>query len=158
MPDVCLTKDIEGRLCGISEKDNAGYERFLHHAINMPADESIKFSWRKPRSPKYHKRHFVMLNALFKEQETFLDAEVMRKWGEMEAGHCERIVVPSTGEVVKVPKSIDYASLEQVDFEALHNAVFSFFRTELALLVFWPQLSFEQAYDKMDSILMEFEQ
>ena len=155
MPAIELTKDIEGRLVGVTEKDQRAYVRFLDRCIALTKEESIKFEWKEPRSGKYHRRHFAMLNALFEQQETFTDDEVFRKWGEMEAGYFDTL--PGREGPQKIPKSIAYDKLDQLDFEPLHKAVFSFYRSEYALMVMWPQLSWQKAMDKIDSVLLEFE-
>lgn len=156
MPTIELTKDIEGRLCGATEKDNVAYEKFMRRAIALTHDESIIFSWKEPRSGPYHRRHFVMLSTVFKAQETFLDSDVFRKWLEIEAGYCDS--VPGKDGPIKVPKSIAYDKLDQAEFEPLHKAVFEFMRGEFALSVIWPHMTWQQGYNMLDGLLREFDQ
>jgi hypothetical protein len=155
MPQIELTKDIEGRLCGATEKDQRAYVRFIDRCVRLTADESLKFQWTEPRSGPFHRRHFKMLGELFKQQEQFLDDEVFRKWAELEAGYFD--TVPGRDEPQRIPKSIAYDKLDQLEFQELHAKVFAFYRSEYALMVMWPQLSWQQALDKIDSVLLPFE-
>lgn len=155
MPTFRLTKDIDGKLCGVDEKSNRAYARFVARLQGLTARDSLGVSWTEPRSGPYHRRHFVMLSALFQAQERFTDSEVFRKWGEMEAGYCD--TVPGKDGPQKIPRSINYDAMDQMEFETLHNAVFAFYRTEYALMVLYPHLTWQQAYDMVDAVLREFE-
>lgn len=156
MPTFHLTRDIDNRLCGVTEADNRAYTRFAARVQGVTREESLKVSWVEPRSGKYHRRHFVMLTAVFDNQEVWEKDNHFRKWCEVGAGYAE-LVPGMDGQPVAMPLSIDYDTLDQIDFEPIHNAVFAFLRTEHALKFLWPHLPWQKAYAVLDTILRDFE-
>jgi len=109
-----------------------------------------------PRSPKFHKMHFVMVRALFDAQEQWADDYVFRKWLEVGAGHC-RYAPGAKGRMVAIPDSISYESLDDVEFEEIHGKVKDFIRSEYARRFLWPHLTDEQTWQTVETILAEFE-
>lgn len=157
MPTITLTKDVDGRLCGVTEADNRAYQRFVVRCVDMTSDDCIKFSWVEPRSGPYHRRHFAMLHALFQAQEQYDNPEHFRKIGEVGAGYADMLPIGPEGTMVAVPRSISYEKLDQIEFEPIHKAVFDWYMSEMGLKVMWPHLSWQQAYDLAGSVLREFE-
>ena len=156
MPTVILTRDDDGHLKGLSDRDEKAYAKFLARIKAMTSACSLLFTWREPRSGPYHRRHFAMLNSIFESQEQFEDPDDLRKWLEVGAGYCKFVPGP-TGRMVALPESISYDKLDQAQFEIVHDKVFRFARTEHALQFLWPHLTEDQAYNMMDVILRSFE-
>lgn len=93
-----------------------------------PADEQAKAAckrWKvgetlrckvvKPRSYANHKRYFALLTLTFDNQERYENFEIFRKAVQIAAGHVEQIITLD-GEVVLLPKSIAYDSLDEMEF------------------------------------------
>lgn len=156
MPSIHVTKDNEGRICGVSEKDNKAYGKFIRRLQELTNQTSMKLTWSEPRSGPFHRRHFAMLNVVFENQEAFDDEDHMRKWLEVGAGYADLVPGPD-GKPVAMPKSISYDSLDQAEFEPIHKAVFAFLRTEYACGYLWPGVSYDVAYGTVDAMLREFE-
>lgn len=154
MPTVNLIKGPDNKLTGLTERDTKAYAKFKTRVEEL--DGSIlTFTWKEPRSGKYNARHFVMLNALFEHQEQFADPRQFRKWLEVGAGYCDFVPGPN-GRMVALEKSIDYDTLDQLEFQPIHEAVVAFARSAHATKFLWPHLSDQQAWDMMGSILDEF--
>jgi hypothetical protein len=157
MPTVQITKDNRGKIAGFGLKGERAYGRFLAAVRNLEYGEMLAFSYKVPRSPKFHKLHFVMLAALFEAQEQFADDYQFRKWSEVGAGHCDFVPGPK-GRMVALAKSIDYESLDDLEFAEMHEAVKAFFRSQHAQRFLWPHLSEAEGSEMVEAILREFEQ
>ena len=156
MPSVQVTRDSTGKLAGFGEKGERAYARFLSAVRKLEHGEMLAFSYKIPRAPKFHRLHFVMLAALFEAQEQFADEYQFRKWAEVGAGHCTFVPGP-TGRMVALAKSIDYESLDDVEFSEMHEAVKAFFRSEHAQRFLWPHLSEGEQMAMVAGILEQFE-
>lgn len=158
MPTVTLHIGDSGKLEGLSERDRKAYAKFRMRLESLRGDgASITFTWREPRSGPYHRRHFAMIHAVFSSQEQFDNEDQFRKWLEVGAGHVDFVPGPS-GLMVALPKSINYESLDQAEFEPIHQSVFAFVRSDRAQQFLWPHLEPDEAAEMVESILMEFEQ
>lgn len=76
----------------------------------------------KPRSYQHHKLCMALLNLTYLNQEQYSTFEQFRKAVAMEAGHCEELHTLH-GEVLKLPKSISYDALDEVEFTAVFGAM-----------------------------------
>ena len=156
MPTVNLSLDDTGKLDGISQTDQRAYAKFKKRLVELTREESITFTWREPRSQKFHKRHFAMIAVLFEAQEQFDDQDNFRKWLEVGAGYCKYVPGPK-GKMVALPDSISYEKLDQAEFEPIHESVFRFARTIHSTRFLWPHLSDEQGAEMVLTVLGEFD-
>lgn len=156
MPQIQVCKDNTGKLAGFGEKGERAYKRFLTAVRNLEDGEMLAFSYKIPRAPKFHRLHFVMLAALYDAQEQFADSYQFRKWAEVGAGHCDFVPGP-TGRMVALARSIDYESLDDVEFSEMHEAVKTFFRTTHATRFLWGHLDDAKGAEMVESLLSQFE-
>lgn len=153
LPTITLVRSPEsGKLEGLSDKDKTLYSRFLEKAKKLAGDVSLTFSWAEPRSPQYHRRFFALLGQLFDAQEQFDDADDLRQWLTVGAGHV-RFVPGPKGRMVALPVSIKWARMEQDEFEEVARDVWAFAYSEHARAFLWPHMSNEQSYEMMTTIL-----
>ena len=102
-----------------------------------PADEPSREIWAKykvgetyrgdvvkPRSYAHHKLIMSLLNLTYDNQEQYSDFESFRKSVAVEAGHTDDLVLLS-GEIVKLPRSISYDELDEVEFTRVAGAMMS---------------------------------
>lgn len=100
-----------------------------------PADEPSLELWKKykrgevyradvvkPRSYQHHKLCFALLNLTYANQERWNNFESFRKAIAIAAGHTEELVTVH-GEVIRLPKSLSYDSLEEVEFTQVFGAM-----------------------------------
>lgn len=156
MSAVVLTKGQTGKLEGLGEKGERLYARFLKAIGLMQPGDTLGFTYKVPRSPRFHKLHFVMIKAFFDNQEQFADEYQFRKWTEVGAGHCDMLPGPK-GRIVAIPRSIDYESLDDEEFSEVHTNVKAFLRSVHAARFLWPEVPPEQAANGVEAILREFE-
>ncbi|MDR5784085.1 hypothetical protein QCE63_32205 [Caballeronia sp. LZ065] len=156
MSKVILRKDETGRLSGIDDRQERAYDRFRQKLGELRIGETLAFEFKIPRSPRFHRLHFAMLGAFFAAQEVFNDAERMRKWLEVGAGHCEFVPGPN-GDWIAMPKSIAYEALDDAAFRDVHDAVIAFLRQPHAYRFLWPQLDDAGREQMVEAVIGEFE-
>jgi hypothetical protein len=151
---MVLCKGPDGKLAGVSDSEQEAYERFLAKVRGL-GDGSITLDYRLPRSPRYHRRYFAIVGALFASQEQFDDPEMFRKWLEIGAGYCRMVPGPK-GRLVAVPDSIAYVRLDQAAFEQVAQRVEAFARSLHATRFLFGHLSDAEASNLVDAILEPF--
>jgi hypothetical protein len=156
MSKVVLRIDERGKLTGLTEKDTRAYGRFRKKLDNLRPGDTLAFDFKLPRSPKFHRLHFAMLGAFFATQEVFDDADRMRKWMEVGAGHVDFMPGPD-GSLVALPKSISYEALDDTEFHDVHEGIKAFMRSPIAYRYLWPHLNDEGREQMVEAVLVEFE-
>ena len=156
MPSVHVMKNAQGKLEGFGERGAKTYQRFLKACKELEPGELLSFSFKVPRSPRFHRLHFVVLRALFDSQEQFSSDYEFRKWTEVGAGHVKFVPGP-TGRMVALPMSIAYDALDDIAFGELHAKVKDFMRSEHAQKFLWPHLTAHQQWETVEQVLAEFE-
>jgi hypothetical protein len=76
----------------------------------------------KPRSYQHHKLCMSLLNVTFQNQDKYSNFEQFRKAVAIEAGHCETLITMQ-GEVLQLPGSLSYESLDEVQFTKVMAAM-----------------------------------
>lgn len=153
--EVVITRGDDGQLTGLGEKGARAWARFVAALKNLDRDSSILVIFRVPRSPRFHRRHFAILGAVFKCQEQFHDEEQFRLWTQVGAGHCDFVPGP-TGRPVALPRSVAWHRLEDIEFREVHEATISFLRSAHATRFLWPHLSDIAQSNMIDAVLEEF--
>lgn len=157
MPTVTITRNDEGKIVGIDEKDVRAYAKLKRMLETLTPKESLTLKFWVPRSPRFHRYHFAVLNAVFNAQERFDDPEDMRKWIEVGSGHCHFVPGP-TGGLVAIPLSIAYEKLDDMEFREHHEAVKRFLRTTHATRFLWSNLDDKRGFEMIESILSSSDQ
>ena len=156
MTTITVTRDDTGKLAGLGEKCRRAYERMKKQLKELQQGEVVIFDYRFPRNGKFHRLHFLMLNAIFDAQEQFAELKPLRYWLTVGAGDCDFYPGPN-GRMVAIPRSINYDSMDDEDFKDHHNRVKAFLRSERCTSFLWPHLSPQQQSEMAESILMQFE-
>ncbi len=156
MAQITLTKGQDGRLTGITDADTRRWGRFLAAVKGLAYGDTVQAEFKLPRSPGFHKRHFVILAALFDAQEQFQDADKFRQWVQIGAGFCDILPGPK-GVPCAVSKSIAWENLEDADFAEHHADVMRFVREPAFCRFLWGHLSDQAQGEMVEAILSEFE-
>lgn len=85
--------------------------------------ECYRASIVRPRSVKSLARYWVLVDIIFHNTDQFASKDEVHDYLKLRAGHCTLIASKSTGEIFKVPKSIDFDSLEEADWQAVHRRI-----------------------------------
>lgn len=151
MPEITLTLGQDGRLCGLTNEDEAHLRRWHRRLESLRPGQNITFSWSEPRSGVFHRRHFAVLNEIYDNQEIFTSRKEFREWTERGARHV--MVLEHGGVEYEIAKSISYDSLDDAEFLELHQRVKAFLLSHKALRKLWPHAEVGNAYQAVLFIL-----
>ena len=154
MSELVIFKNEQGRLEGFGEKGRRAYEKFRKVLAGLEVGETVGFAYKLPRSPQHHRFVFARLQALLDRQETFQDIDHLLVFLKVGAGFVEFMHGPS-GELVAVPKSINWANLEEQDFIEAKRLIWDFLWTDVAQAALWPHLDVDKRYAMVDQWVRE---
>ena len=155
MTRLVITKGQDGKLCGSDPAGQRAYARFKNAVASLQPGQTLGFSFWLPRSPEHHRFFFLKINRLLDRTEAFDDANKLRAWLLMGAGHCD-FVPGEDGTPNAVPSSMDFESMDEAAFCELHRDIDQFLWSERAQMVLWPTQNVQQRWDSMESFLEEF--
>lgn len=105
-------------LSGFAPADEPSLELARKFALN----EVYRADVVKPRNYQHHKLIMALLNLTFANQDIYANFEMFRKAVAVAAGHTEELVTVD-GEILKLPKSLSYDALDEVEFTAVSAAM-----------------------------------
>lgn len=152
MSTVIVTKGQDGKLQGLGDAGQRAYTRFLGRVKDLEPGETMRFSFWLPRSPGFHRRHFLILAAVFQQQDQFQDPEKLREWLQVGAGFCDILPGPK-GNPVAISRSIAWENLDDADFAEHHAAVVAFMRSIHCTRFLWPHLADLKADELINGVL-----
>jgi len=99
-------------------------------APSLPTDEEKLSKWKvgeilrakviKPRNAKFHRKFFALLNIAFENQDKYTNFEDFRIEVELKSGNY-REHVTTKGKIIYIPKSISFASMDEIEFSQLYD-------------------------------------
>lgn len=116
-----LLKTPQG-LRGATPKDHEAWSRFRRRLETMRPGKWLRIEASSPRNGKHHRKMFALLQLVAENSETYNTVEKALVAIKLIVGHFEPAVHPQTGELIQVPKSIAYESMDQDAFEAFYSA------------------------------------
>ncbi len=155
MAEIILTKSEDGKLQGLTDGENRKWDKFRAMVAGLQVGDTVRASFKVPRSPGFHRRHFAILGALFKCQEQFTDFEKFREWTQVGAGFCDTYPGPK-GKPVAISRSIAWDALEDADFAEHHASVIDFVRSTHFSRFLWPHLDDIKGGEMVEAVLQEF--
>lgn len=155
MPTVMLRLGDTGKLEGVNERHERGYQKWRKTINELTVGDTVCFSFKVPRSGPYHRRFFAIVNRLFDMQEQFVDEKVFLDWLKVGAGHCEFLPGPS-GKPMAIPKSIKFEELDQADFEPIAEDIWDFMRSAHCSRFLWPHANVDDSRLAIQEMLDEF--
>lgn len=106
---------LRKELFGLTATDEES-EAFMR---GVKLGQCIEVKPRKPRNIGHHRKFFGLLNLVFENQEIYPSLDVLLDAVKIGIGHAYSVQVGK--QTYLVPKSIDFASLDQVAFEGFYN-------------------------------------
>lgn len=86
-------------------------------------DEEFEIDYKRVRNAKFHRKFFKLIQTVFENQEKYRVLDELREDLTIAAGYHYEHINYLTGEVKIKAKSISYASMDDVEFSELYNAV-----------------------------------
>lgn len=96
-------------------------------------------TFKRIRNPANLRRYFVFIRESFDMQDKFNNISVWRKYLQCGAGHYDE-VIGENGKVYYFPRSIDYGSLDELEFKKLFGEVVQAFLDEFGTKITQEQL------------------
>jgi hypothetical protein len=109
---------LKKTLSGFAPADEPSLE--LHKRFKL--GEIYRADVVKPRSYRHHKMIMALLNLTYANQDMYDDFEMFRKAVAVAAGHVEELATVD-GEIIKLPKSINYDTLDEIEFTKVAGAM-----------------------------------
>lgn len=87
----------------------------------LPSDRDLLVTARSARSPQQLAKAWVLASRIAEACDWLGDKETAMEWLKLKARHAKLIVDPETGELMLLPKHINFASLSQEAFNRLYE-------------------------------------
>lgn len=149
-------KALRQLLRGIDEKHDKRWARVVKGWFELEDGEITTVDTRHPRSGPFHRFHMLVEMTVFQAQERFQHEEQFRNWLKVGAGHVDWVAGPRGG-VIPLPRSINYAELEEPEMREFHQNMMAFLRGPHAAPYLWKHLG-EKSHEMMSTVLAEFEE
>jgi hypothetical protein len=144
-----------GIVDGLGTLNSKKWRRFINALLRLEPGEMVEIKTHKDRSGPFHRRHMVLLTAVFEAQEKFEHFEQFRNWVKVGSGFCDWLPGPRGG-VIPVPRSIAFDKLEDLEMRQVHEDMVAFLRSPACLKCLWRHLSIAGQMDMIETILKGF--
>lgn len=116
-----LIKTDKG-LRGSTQADHDAWLKFKRRLETMKPGTWLRMEWARPRHGKHHRKLFALLNLVAENSETYDTTEKALVAVKLVTGYADPVIDPRTGEMVQVPQSISYDSMDQDKFDLFYEA------------------------------------
>lgn len=113
---ILVVKTISGFLKPAYESDHEAFKK-------MPINEIFEIEYTKARNVDFHRKFFALLNLAYQNQSDYRLMEDLRRDLTITSGYYEEHVNKITGECYRTAKSISFASMDEIEFNGVYNAV-----------------------------------
>lgn len=113
---IQVVKNLNGTLKPAYDSD---YESFK----KIPLNEIIEIEYKKQRNIRFHRKLFSLLNLAYSNQNMFDNLEDMRYCLMLEFKFSEIKVNKLTGEIFKIPKSLQFNKMDEIEFNEVYNNI-----------------------------------
>ena len=86
----------------------------------IPEGKEVLIDWRKPRHPENHRHFFAILKLACEQLENYPDVDSLLDCLKIGCNHV-RPVMKANGDMIFLPKSINFASLDEESFKRFKN-------------------------------------
>ena len=117
---VVLIKTEKG-LRGSTAADHDRWTRFRRRLETMKPGTWLRVEAAVPRSGKQHRKFMALLQLITENSEVYDTVAKALVAIKLLVGHFEPHIDPATGELMKVPMSIAYESMNQDEFELFYS-------------------------------------
>lgn len=106
---------------GATTADHDKYMRMRRRMATAKPSTWMRLESTVPRNGPQHRKLFALLQLIAENSEVYTTVERALVAVKLIVGHFDVGIDPTTGEVIKVPRSIDYESMEQDDFDSFYS-------------------------------------
>ena len=116
-----LIKSDKG-LRGATPADHDAWTKFRRRLETMKPGTWVRMEWARPRNGRFHRKFFALLQLVAENSETYNTTEKALVAVKLVTGHFDLMLHPETGEIMQIPRSISYDSMEQDEFDRFYSA------------------------------------
>lgn len=144
----CIVIKTDTGLRGATQDDHATWAKFRRRLETMKPGTWLRIEATSPRNGGHHRKFMALLNLIAENSETYNTVEKALVAVKLCVGHFEPTIHPKTGELLEIPKSIAFESMDQEDFEKFYSAAI-----DAVLQNILPQFDQAKAEHLMDMII-----
>lgn len=124
MPSMTIVKTSKGVWRGFSSDDDHLFKKFKRWRAKRGAGEYFTFSYDYERDLKHHKKFMALVGYIAENSDTYNNKDKALLAVKIAAGHCDFVASPLTGELMAVPRSINFRNMKQGAFDEFYkNAI-----------------------------------
>ncbi len=112
----------EKGLRGATPADHDAWTKFKRRLDRMKPGTWFRIEWSVPRHGPHHRKLFALLTLIADNSETYETAEKALVAVKLVAGYFDPVIDPRTGQMVPVPQSVSYESMDQDVFDIFYQA------------------------------------
>lgn len=116
-----LIKTPKG-LRGATQADQEAWSKFRRRLETMKTGKWLRVEATMPRNGPHHRKFFALLQLIAENSETYNTVDKALVAVKLIVGHFEPCIHPETGELIQVPKSIAFESMDQDAFDKFYSA------------------------------------
>lgn len=121
----------------------------LENMHRVKEGQIIYVDYKKPRNPLFHNKFMSMVRVVYSNQEKYREFEQVLNVFKVETGHCDTMYIDHDGAQleVRVPKSISFAAMDEIQFNEFYDKA-----VEFALSEFLPTVTKAQLEEYVNKI------
>lgn len=117
----CMLVKTPNGWCGATADDDAEYRKFQRRMKSSKAGRWLRMQATSPREGWMHRKFFALLNLIVENSEVYTTVEKALIAVKLVVGHFDLIADPTTGEIIKTTRSINYDTMSQEEFETFYT-------------------------------------
>jgi uncharacterized protein DUF1367 len=106
---------------GLRPCDDAGVDALR----KIKVGEVVQCEITRPRNLAHHRKFWALLNVFWQATGDWSSPYAVLIELKVRLGHVQDVLIRETGELVKVPKSISFASIDQNEFDVFYDRAIS---------------------------------
>jgi hypothetical protein len=103
---------------GLKPCDDAGIDALR----KIKVGEVVQCEITRPRNLAHHRKFWALLNVFWQATGDWSSPYGVLIELKVRLGHVQDVLIKETGELVRVPKSISFAKMDQVEFDEFYEA------------------------------------
>lgn len=142
---------------GMDAQNDKRWRRLWEQVWKADPGEGFHLLSMEERGGPFHRRHRVILERLFENQDRFKDVEKLHDWLKIGAGFITWGSGPDS-KPVAIPRSTSFKECPEDDMREFHAAMVDFLRTDYAQRRLWRHLKPKARAEMVEAILSNLQE
>lgn len=114
--ELNVSKTINGLLIPAFDEDREKFKK-------LPKDGYFEIKYTAKRNIRFHRKFFGLIKLAYENQSDYRLSEDLRRDLLIASGNYDEIVNKMTGEIYKVPKSLQFSKMDETEFSQVYESV-----------------------------------